>query len=126
MTLRQKQSLFFSLKVKLLAFGLSQGYEFTSGESYVKSPRKVWWTDDVGEQRRKTVSEDAEHMKGSLHHLKLADDYNLFVNGRYIRSSTNPAYVQLGTYWESLHPLCRWGGRFSDANHFSISHAGKA
>lgn len=26
----------------------------------------------------------------------------------------------LGEYWESLHELARWGGRFNDAGHFSI------
>jgi hypothetical protein len=26
----------------------------------------------------------------------------------------------LGEFWEGLHPLCRWGGRFNDGNHYSI------
>ena len=117
MRLRAKQSLFVKLLADLLVYAHLGGWEFTLGEAHVINPRKT-------RAGKKVV--DGVHMKGSLHYQRLAIDLNLFVNGRYIRSSTHPAYVQLGTYWESLHPLCRWGGRFHDANHFYITHAGKA
>ena len=65
-------------------------------------------------------------MESSLHYIRLAIDLNLFVNGRYITSGDNPAYKELGVYWERLHELCRWGGRFDDANHFSITHDGRS
>ena len=40
----------------------------------------------------------------------------------YTTDGSNPAYVALGEYWESLGGS--WGGRFKDANHFSIEHDG--
>ena len=134
MTLRQKQSLLVMCLRKLFAFAERNGWEWTLGEAGVTNPRKVWITvprplgtgtgpsGGWGKSRR----DDAEHMKGSLHYRRLAIDLNLFVNGRYIRSGNNPAYLKLGAYWEKLNPLCKWGGRFGDANHFSIGHGGKA
>lgn len=120
MTLGQKQKLHAKNMTKLRAYLHAQGWEMTEGEAAVINPRKVW-----APQKIKTKSQDAEHMKGSLHYKKLADDLNLFVKGKYIRSSTHPAYLKLGRYWERLHPLCAWGGRFGDGNHFSTMHAGK-
>ena len=125
MRLREKQSLFVVYLTKLLAFGHSKGYEFTLGEAGVTNPRKIRWVPDGVNKRTTSPMEDGEHMEGSLHYKRLAIDLNLFVDGRYITSSTNPAYVELGTYWESLHELCTWGGRFSDANHFSVTHGGR-
>lgn len=69
---------------------------------------------------------DGGHMHRSLHYLKLAQDFNLFVGGEYIRDGSHPVYGAIGEYWESLHPLCRWGGRFADANHFSLEWEGRA
>ena len=34
-------------------------------------------------------------------------------------------YAELGHYWENLHPFCRWGGRFNDGGHFSITDRGR-
>ncbi len=126
MTLRQKQSLLVRCLRKLFAFAERNGWEFTLGEAGVIQLRQVWWTDNFGGQGRLVTYPDREHMEGSLHYKRLAIDLNLFVNGRYIRSGKNPAYVELGAYWKGLHPLCRWGGDFGDANHFSIGHGGKA
>ena len=125
MTLRQKQSLFVECLTKLLTFGHSRGYEFTLGEAGVTNPRKARGLVKVDDGWMPAKVVDGEHMRGSLHYKRLAIDLNLFVDGRYITSSTHPAYVELGTYWESLHELCTWGGRFSDANHFSVTHGGR-
>jgi hypothetical protein len=105
MTLRQKQSLFVRLVGELIDFATSRGWEFTFG--------------DAARMDRQG------HMPNSLHYSRLAIDLNLFVNGRYIRSGENPAYLELGEFWESLDPLCAWGGRFGDANHFSLHHGGR-
>ena len=37
-------------------------------------------------------------------------------------------YRELGDFWKSLDPLCRWGGDFRnpDGGHFSIAHQGRA
>ena len=127
MTLRQKQSLLVKCLTKLFAFAQRNGWEFTLGEAGVTNPRKVWiWDEQSDENPIRDKVGDREHMEGSLHYRRLAIDLNLFVGGRYIRSGNNPAYLKLGVYWEKLHPLCRWGGRFADANHFSIGHGGKA
>ena len=68
--------------------------------------------------------------KGSLHPKRLAIDLNLFIDGKYQRSTK--AHEKLGKFWKGLHPLCRWGGDFRDAkgkpkpdgNHYSIEHRG--
>ncbi len=125
MRLRAKQSLFVRCLADLLTYADARGYEFTLGEAGVITPRKVWLVGPT-KKRVKLRRIDAEHMTGSLHYKRLAIDLNLFVNGRYITSGSNPVYVELGEYWESLHVLCRWGGRFADANHFSITHAGRS
>jgi hypothetical protein len=68
----------------------------------------------------------------SLHRDGLAIDL-------YIRKPPGPIlwaterYRVLGEFWESLHPLCYWGGRTDkpgdrlrhDGGHFSITHGGR-
>ena len=61
--------------------------------------------------------------KDSNHKRKLAIDIDLFLDGRYYLTETGD-HRKLGEFWESLHPLCRWGGRFGDGNHYSIEHGG--
>ena len=109
MTLRQKQSTFVWALGELIIYAHEKGYELTLGEGHV----------DVRRQERL-------HMPGTLHRLRLAQDLNLFVNGRWIADGDHPVWEELGKFWESLHPLARWGGRFGDANHFSFEHGGKA
>lgn len=58
----------------------------------------------------------------SAHKNKCAIDLNLMRNGALVRSTKG--HEQLGTWWEKQHPLCRWGGRFSDGNHYSLEHNG--
>jgi len=84
-----------------------RGYEVTLGEAY----------------RRKGVG-----WKNSLHRKRLAVDINLFLNGRYLRSTK--AHQVFGAWWEKQGkkkdlPLA-WGGRFNkpDGNHYSLSHGG--
>ena len=60
----------------------------------------------------------------SLHRIRLAGDYGLFtLTGEYL--VLNDEYQQLGSYFESLHPLAYWGGRFGDGNHLSVRHQGR-
>ena len=63
------------------------------------------------------------HRKGSCHYIKLAVDINLFKDGQFL--TTTDDHLQLGVFWESLNPLCRWGGRFNDGNHYSIEYEGR-
>lgn len=85
--------------------------------------RKDVWEFSLGEGF--DSERDGGHMHRSLHYVKLAQDLNLFVNGEYITDGDHPAYKEIGTFWESLHPLARWGGRFGDANHFSVEWEGR-
>jgi hypothetical protein len=105
-TLRERQSLFAALVGVLITWISAQGWEITFGEAW----------DDDGEG----------HMPGSLHYERLALDFNLFVEGRWISDGGNPAWQRIGEKWESLHPLTRWGGRFGDSNHVSVTYGGRA
>lgn len=57
----------------------------------------------------------------SLHCKRLAVDINLFTpEGIYL--TTIKDHRAYGLYWETLHPLNRWGGGFAngDANHYEM------
>lgn len=73
-----------------------------------------------GMDRKTPKDPTTDHMKGSLHEHGLAQDIDLYSQaGEYL--SRTEDHVQLGQFWESLHPYCRWGGRFSDGNHYSFA-----
>ena len=103
LSLGAKQALFSRLMVKLLSHMHEQGYETRLGHTYrcEQCP--------VGRRR-------------SCHKLKLAIDIHLFFNERYLTKTQD--HQAFGEYWEALHPLCSWGGRFNDGNHYSLRHAG--
>ena len=115
-TPRERQSLLVVCLGDLFRYASSKGYALTLGEGFIQNPRKT---------REGAVVEDGVHMRQSLHYERLAQDLNLFVGGQYIRDGEHLAWIELGTYWEQLSPLCRSGIRFKDANHFSISPDGK-
>lgn len=64
-----------------------------------------------------------KHKKNSLHFEGLAVDIDLFKDDVYLTETND--HKAFGEYWESLHPLCCWGGRFSDGNHYSITYLGR-
>lgn len=119
MTLREQQSLFVRLTARLIDHAHELGYELTYGETY-RSPEEA-----------KRLAKLGKGIAKSLHTDRLAVDFNLFKNGVWQRSSE--AHRPLGEYWESLHPLCRWGGRFTDrkgrpkpdGNHYSMEFQGR-
>lgn len=106
-TLRETQSLFAGLVGKWILWVYEQGYELTFGD--FNRP------DEHG------------HMAHSNHYVRLAADMNLFVNMVY-QDKDCMEWQKIGAYWESLHPLCRWGGRFPqvDLNHISMEWQGRA
>lgn len=113
-TLGQKQELFAACYARLILFALESGYKVRLGQ--------VERT--VEEQRRLIaagLSGIHDPFKGS-HVRKLAGDLHLFRDGLYLDKTED--HIPLGKYWESLHPLCRWGGHFADGNHYSIEHEG--
>lgn len=121
MSLQAKQTLFLFLLADLILYAKSKGYELTLGEGFISNPRAV-----AVQNGARVQAEDRVHMVGSLHYLKLAQDVNLFINGEWIKDGGHVAWTDLGVKWESMNPACAWGGRFHDANHFSLHHEGRA
>jgi hypothetical protein len=111
-TLRQKQSLFAGLFAKLILRAIATGYEVTIGEVQ-RTPEQAALNATRG-----------TGIANSLHLLKLAGDLHLFKDGAYLRSTE--AHRPLGEWWERQHDLCRWGGRFGDGNHYSLTHGGRS
>ena len=103
--LREKQSLFAILVSRLIQEAYKRGYEITLGEA---------WRSEAEAERR--------GFKNSLHRKRLAIDLNLFRDGVYLKNSED--HKPLGQWWEAQHELCRWGGRFGDGNHYSVTHGG--
>jgi hypothetical protein len=96
MSRRQQQSNFVRALGLLISHAYFLGYEltFADGQSFPAHKR---------------------HRKGSFHFKRLAQDINLFKNGRYLRSTE--AHRPHGEYWESIGGT--WGGRWGDGNHYS-------
>jgi hypothetical protein len=97
--LLRKRALFSRLIPKLLDRMFAEGYIALIGKDGLK------------------------HMKNSLHFDGLAMDIDLFKDGWYLENTED--HRQFGEWWEALHPDCRWGGRFEDGNHYSITYQGK-
>lgn len=122
MTLGDKQRLFTLLVSQLIDHAYhNMGYELTFGEAY-RTP----------EQAAINASKGIG-IKNSVHTKRLAVDLNLFLDTSPdkdddIYQTNSEAYKELGQYWKTLHPLCRWGGDFHkpDGNHFSMEHEGVA
>jgi hypothetical protein len=107
--LRSAQVRHVWMMAKLIDFAMARGYELTWGDAY-RDPR---------------VFGEAGIAKGygnasSCHKLRLAVDLNLFIDGEYREDTA--AHQPLGEYWESLGGA--WGGRWGDANHYSIAWGG--
>lgn len=111
LTLGQKQELFMRLLPRLIDYAHGLGFELRGGDLF-RDPRVHG---QIGERK------GYGHAK-SGHKLKLAIDLNLFWQGQYL--SDSESHRPLGEWWEKQHPLCRWGGRFSDGNHYSLFHDG--
>lgn len=60
--------------------------------------------------------------KKSTHAHSLAADLHLYKDGKYL--SRTEHHQEFGEWWEKQHPLSRWGGRFSDGNHYSFEWEG--
>ena len=113
MSLSKKQREFTECIGKLILYAYSEGYGLTFGDAY----RDKRLHGEFGQKKSYAA-------KNSVHKIRLAVDFNLFVNNQYISDGDHDAYRKLGEYWESLHTDARWGGRFQDSNHFSFEHWG--
>lgn len=112
LSLGERQRLLTKLLPRLLNYAHRNGYEVTLGDAY-RDPRVFG---KVGEE--KGYGEPY-----SNHKSRLAIDLNLFKDGRYLTKTSD--HYKLGKYWEELHPLTCWGGRFADGNHYSITYKGR-
>lgn len=110
MTLGQKQQEFTLMVSKLIQFAYENGYRLTFGDAY-RDPRVHG---EVGVKKSYSSA-------NSLHKERLAVDFNLFKDGKYLTASED--HRPLGEYWESLGGS--WGGRFNDGNHYSLEHNGR-
>lgn len=115
MGLRSKQFQFVECIGNLIRYAYGRGYELTLGDGY-RDPR-VFGV--FGEKKAYAAA-------SSVHKVRLAQDFNLFVNDIWIQAD-HPAWDDLGQYWKSLHQDARWGGDFKskDLNHFSFEYQGK-
>ena len=64
-----------------------------------------------------------KHMEHSLHYDGLAVDIDLTKDCIYLSETKD--HQQFGEYWESLDKDCRWGGRWGDGNHYSVTMGGR-
>jgi hypothetical protein len=110
MSLGNKQRKFTLMVAHLIQWAYSNGYELTFGDAY-RDPRLH------GEVGKKIGYGSAN----SLHKERLAVDFNLFKDGKYLTATAD--HKPLGEYWESLGGA--WGGRFNDGNHYSLEHNGR-
>ena|SRR6185503_19439375 len=111
MKLGEQQRLFAKLVGTLIAHIYEQGDECTLDWCY-RPPDVAKYYASIG----KGISK-------SLHTQRLAIDLNLFKNGIY--QADSEAHRPHGEWWEQQHPLCRWGGRFNDGNHYSMEFEGR-
>ncbi len=111
MKLGEKQELFMRLLPRLIDKAHELGFEIRGGDLF-RAPEAFGPYGKKGPYGR----------ANSNHKLKLAIDLNLFKENKYL--TTTEDHRPLGEWWENQHPLCRWGGRFNDANHYSLEHWG--
>jgi hypothetical protein len=94
----------------LIAWAYEHGYELTYGDAY-RDPRS----------HGKLGERIAYGRKNSLHKQRLAVDFNLFKDGKWLKTTED--HRPLGEYWESIGGT--WGGYFDDGNHYSYAHGGR-
>ena len=111
MKLGKKQELFMRLLPLLINKAHELGFEIRGGDLF-RDPRVH------GEYGTKK----GYGHKRSCHKLKLGIDLNLFKDGVFMGRTED--HKELGEWWEKQHPDCRWGGRFNDGNHYSLTHWG--
>ena len=109
-SLGDKQRRFTRMIADLIIWAYDNGYELSFGDAY-RDPRLHGI---MGEPR-------GYGHPYSNHKIRLAVDFNLFKNDKYLSSTDD--HLPLGEYWESMGGT--WGGRFRDGNHYSLEHEGK-
>ena len=111
MKLGKKQELFMRIVPKLILKAQEMGFDVRGGDLF----RDARVHGEFG------IKKSYGH-ESSCHKLKLAIDLNLFKDGVFMDRTED--HKELGEWWEKQHPDCRWGGRFNDGNHYSLTHWG--
>ena len=111
MNLGTKQELFARQLPRLLDYIHSLGYGIRLGDSYRDERIHGAFGTKKGYGH-----------KNSCHKLKLAQDINLMKGGKFLSKTSD--HLAIGMWWEEQHPDNRWGGRFNDGNHYSMTHWG--
>lgn len=106
-----KQQRFAALLARLILFMLVRGCQVTLAEGY------------VGDSIDKP-GEDTPHLRHGCHFMRLAQDLNLYRDGQLLTSTE--AHRPFGEWWEKQDPEARWGGRWGDGGHYSLTHNGVA
>ena len=138
MTLGERRSLFTRLLGPLLARMIAAGLEPRIGEvqrpgiaalfygygeaqcdriAALVSPEFSTLADEIHKLRSVMGS------KRSVHLEALAADIVLCKPGGVPLTKTSD-HEPFGVFWEGLHPLCCWGGRFGDGGHYSLTPDG--
>lgn len=108
-TLFNKQTKFTLMVAKLIQMADYMGYKVTLGDAF-RDPRVFG---AMGESK-------GYGNASSNHKNRLAIDLNLFKDGVFL--TTTEGHKPLGEWWELEGGT--WGGRFNDANHYSLEHNG--
>ena len=104
------QQIFALNASRLIDHIFEKGYRCTIGE--------VFRT----EEQARSYASRGIGVINSQHCKRLAIDLNIFSPGGMYLEKTEDLR-DFGAYWESLHPLNRWGGNFqhrADGNHFEM------
>jgi peptidoglycan L-alanyl-D-glutamate endopeptidase CwlK len=101
-TLGEKQEVFTLNLAKLIIYAASIGYK-----SRLREVERTAYQQEEYIKRGKSRTMESRHLKSLA-----ADIY--FTKGDLSPVETKHALLPLGEYWESLHPLNRWGGNFKD------------
>ena len=121
MSLRKIQSEFTLDIARLIAFADQNGVELTFGEAYrTEDQQELYFygktvrvdeqiiTLQTGVKKTKTMKSD--------HLIRLAVDFNFFIDGILTYDNKNEKLIMLGEYWCALHPKNYWGGFFVNFN----------
>lgn len=115
----EKQHAFSTSVARLIRKLSDLGYTVSFGEAW----RPKW----VAEEYAKQLDENGKPrgISNSLHIDRLAVDLVLRKHGMLLDGDD---YREAGLIWESYSTAeltYAWGGRFGDANHFSLAHGGR-
>ena len=131
LTLGQKQEIFAGLLPQLITHAYELGFRVRLKELLRGEQQAEYYATHCARCGKSDTAVHSGHdfkaigIRNSLHCDGLAIDLVLFRDGRPLWATER--YRKLGEYWESLRPgLCRWGGRFSDGGHFSITHGDRS